>query len=95
MVAAGALDEGFDGEMTGEERAFFYLPFMHSEDPADQDRSVALYEAAGLEDGLRWARHHREIVHRFGRFPHRNAILGRASTREEMAWLASPGAFKG
>ena len=95
MVAAGALDEGFDSEMTGEERAFLYLPFMHSEDPADQERSVALYEAAELEDSLRWARHHREIVHRFGRFPHRNAILGRESTRDEMDWLASPGSFKG
>ena len=71
------------------------MPFMHSEDRADQDRSVALLEAAGLTDNLRWALHHRDIVHRFGRFPHRNAILGRPSTPDEDAWLASPEAFRG
>ena len=62
---------------------------MHSEDLADQDRAVELYQAAGLSDNLRFARHHRDIVRRFGRFPHRNAILGRCSTPEEAAWLAS------
>lgn len=56
---------------------------------------MQLFEAAGLENNLRFAKHHRDIVQRFGRFPHRNAILGRASTPEESAYLASKEAFKG
>jgi uncharacterized protein (DUF924 family) len=67
-------------------RRFFYLPFMHSESLADQERSVALNEALG-EDSIKWARHHHDIVARFGRFPHRNAILGRETTPEEEAFL--------
>jgi len=66
---------------------------MHSESLADQERSVALYDAAGLD--TQWAEHHRDIVRRFGHFPHRNAILGRESTPEERAWLESDGAFGG
>ena len=97
-VADRAIARGFDAGLGPEYerrgRAFLYLPFMHSEDLADQDRSVALFEASGLEDNARWARHHREIVRRFGRFPHRNAVLGRDSTAEEVARLASPEAFK-
>ena len=61
----------------------------------DQDRSVALFESAGLTDNVRWAKHHRDIVARFGRFPHRNKPLGRDSTPEEIAWLASDEGFKG
>jgi uncharacterized protein (DUF924 family) len=76
-------------------RRFFYLPFMHSEALADQERSVALNEALGDEDAAKWARHHRDVVARFRRFPHRNAILGRPSTAEEEAFLAEEGAFKG
>lgn len=94
-VAAAAIERGFDRELSDAERTFLYLPFMHSEDLADQDRSVALFDGAGLEDNLRWARHHREIVRRFGRFPHRNAPLGRTSSPEELAWLESPEAFRG
>jgi len=93
-VAARAIDHDFDSLMTAEQKAFLYLPFMHSEDLRDQDRSVALFTAAGLEDNLKWARHHREIIARFGRFPHRNAILDRTSTADELAWLDSPQAFK-
>ena len=73
--------------------AFMYLPFMHSESLVDQDRSVMLFETAGLEDNLEWARSHREIVQRFGRFPHRNKILGRESTPEEIEWLDSADGF--
>ncbi|ROR34441.1 DUF924 family protein [Inmirania thermothiophila] len=94
-VAARAIARGLDAALDDAGRAFLYLPFMHSEDLRDQDRAVALFAAAGLEDNLRWARHHREIVRRFGRFPHRNAVLGRPSTPEEEAWLASPEAFRG
>ena len=78
-----------------QEKAFLYLPFMHSESLGDQDRAVALFESAGLDGNLYWAKHHREIVRRFGRFPHRNEILGRESTAEELAWLASDEAFRG
>jgi len=71
-------------------------PLWFASTPAfDQDRSVSLYEAAGLIEGLRWARHHRDIVRRFGRFPHRNAILGRESTSAEVAWLASEEGYRG
>lgn len=94
-VAARAIDLGWDRELDAAEKAFLYLPFMHSENLVDQDRSVTLYEAAGLTDNLRFARHHREIVRRFGRFPHRNKALGRESTEEEMQWLHSKEAFHG
>ncbi len=94
-VAEYAIARGWDKQLDNTRRAFLYLPFMHSESKADQDRSVALFEAAGLNDNLKWARHHRDIVHRFGRFPHRNEILGRESTRDELAYLAGEGAFHG
>jgi uncharacterized protein (DUF924 family) len=68
---------------------------MHSEDLAHQDTSVRLFEAAGLESNARFARHHRELIRRFGRFPHRNAVLGRSSTPQEQAYLASKEAFTG
>lgn len=94
-VAGRAIDLGLDAALPDEHKLFLYMPYMHSEDPADQDRSVALFERAGLKDTLKWARHHREIVHRFGRFPHRNAIVGRTSTPQELVWLASKQAFHG
>lgn len=94
-VAGAAIERGWDKNLGDKQKAFLYIPFMHSEDPDDQDRSVALYRAAGLKDNLRWAEHHRNIVQRFGRFPHRNVILGRNSTQEEIAWLQSEEAFRG
>ncbi len=94
-VAAGAIERGWDDGLDEAGKAFLYLPFMHSEALADQDRAVALFEAAGMEHNLRYACHHREIVRRFGRFPHRNAALGRDSTAEELEWLQSKGAFRG
>jgi uncharacterized protein (DUF924 family) len=93
QVAERAIARGFDRQLDGAALAFLYLPFMHSEDLADQERSVRLFEAAGLTENLRFARHHRDIVARFGRFPHRNAILGRDSSQEEVDWLASPEGF--
>ena len=92
-VASRAIGNGFDAALPDDRKAFVYLPFMHSETLADQDRSVELFEAAGLDFNLKWARRHRDIVRRFGRFPHRNAILGRTSSPEELAWLASPEGF--
>lgn len=94
-VAGRAVERGLDRALTDDERVFLYMPFMHSEDLADQDRAVRLFEAAGLDDQLRYARGHREIIRRFGRFPHRNEALGRASTAEERAYLSSRGAFLG
>ncbi len=94
-VADRAIALGFDQVLPPEQRQFLYLPFMHSEALADQERSVRLYQQPGLEESLRFARHHCDLIRRFGRFPHRNAILGRVSTPEELAYLASPEAFHG
>jgi len=92
-VANRALKRGYDQDVSEDMRGFFFLPFMHSEDPTDQDRCVELYRAADHAD-LKYAEEHRDIIRRFGRFPHRNAILGRATTPEEQAFLDA-GGFKG
>jgi uncharacterized protein (DUF924 family) len=68
---------------------------MHSENMNDQNYCVALFEAARMQDNLRFAKHHRDIVRRFGRFPHRNDALGRECTEEERLWLQSKEAFHG
>lgn len=94
-VAGDAIGRGFDAVVPGEYKGFLYLPYMHSEDLADQDHALELFERAGLSDYLRWARHHRELIRRFGRFPHRNAILGRESTPDEAAYLRLNDAFRG
>ena len=93
-LAAGAVVRGFDAQVDKQMRGFFYLPFMHSEAMADQERSVAFYKAIGDADGLKWANEHADIIRRFGRFPHRNAVLGRATTPEEQAFLEA-GGFSG
>lgn len=90
-LAQEAVARGDDAALTPIERVFLYLPYMHSESAAIQQISVALYERNGLPDNLDFARRHKAIVDRFGRYPHRNAILGRASTPEEIAFLAEPG----
>ena len=89
-VANTAFAAGYDQGIERELRTFFVLPFAHSEDLADQDRSVALARRIGPVD-LAHAQHHRDIVQRFGRFPHRNAILGRESTPQEKDYLANGG----
>ncbi len=89
-IAQGAVARGFDTTLPEERRQFFYLPFEHAEDAAAQARSVALFATLG-EEYLRWAEAHKVIIDRFGRFPHRNAVLGRASTPEEVAFLRQPG----
>jgi uncharacterized protein (DUF924 family) len=86
LVAERTIDRGFDRQVAPDMRRFFYLPFMHAEDAAAQERSVALNAELGA-DSAEYARHHRDIVARFGRFPHRNAILERESTPEELAFL--------
>lgn len=94
-VAKSAIDRGLDKHIPEEQVAFLYMPLMHSEDKNDQDLSVQLFESAGLKQNIKFARHHRDLVHRFGRFPHRNKILGRESTAEELAYLNSEEAFTG
>jgi uncharacterized protein (DUF924 family) len=89
-TADAAIRAGFDQQVDSALRRFFYLPFMHSENIEDLDRCVALNEAAGGE-ALRYALNHREIVRRFGRFPHRNAVLGRPASPEEERFLAEGG----
>jgi uncharacterized protein (DUF924 family) len=98
MVTRKAIAKGFDRQVEAQLRPFFYLPFEHSESLADQDEGVALCEALAREEGdeetLKWARLHREIIVRFGRFPHRNPPLGRPMTAEEQAFL-DEGGFAG
>jgi uncharacterized protein (DUF924 family) len=93
-ITAGAIVRGFDSQVAPELRAFFYVPFEHSEDLADQERGIALYKAAGDADGLKWAELHADIIRRFGRFPYRNAVLGRVTKPDEQAFLDG-GGFKG
>ena len=90
-VADRALARGFDSQVPQNERLFFYLPFEHSETMADQDRCCALFRALGNADQLHWAELHADIIRRFGRFPHRNAALGRVTTPEEKAYLEADG----
>lgn len=90
-VAGRAIARGFDRTFDNPERRFLYLPFMHSEDLADQERCVALSEASGDDDSTRWAIIHRDIIRDFGRFPHRNAVLGRETTDEERRFLEDGG----
>ncbi|MCA1790705.1 MAG: DUF924 domain-containing protein [Thioalkalivibrio sp.] len=94
-VADHAIRQGWDRRMNDIRKGFLYMPFMHSESLTDQDRAVQVYRDAGIADSLRWAEHHRRIIVRFGRFPHRNEPLGREPTAEERAWLASREAFRG
>lgn len=90
-VAARAIAQAFDQAYEPALRCFFYLPFEHSERIEDQARSVALYEALGDAEFLRHAVIHCDIIARFGRFPHRNAVMGRLSTAEEQAFLDGGG----
>ncbi|HEY1585287.1 MAG TPA: DUF924 family protein, partial [Polyangia bacterium] len=99
-IAAQAVERGFDQRLPPDRRLFVYLPFQHGEDPADQRCSVRLIGAlrqalppALSAEGAVWYEHalqHQAAIERFGRFPHRNMILGRTCTQEEMAFLDSP-----
>ena len=94
-VTKSAVSAQLDKSLPNDRRVFLYMPLMHSESLSDQDLSVRLFEQAGLKQSARFARHHRALIERFGRFPHRNALLGRMSTPEELRYLASPEAFTG
>lgn len=92
-LARYAVATGMDRSLKEQERYFLYMPFMHSEHRAMQAESVRLFTELGSADGAKWARHHQGIVERFGRFPHRNAILGRTSTPEELEFLRAHPSF--
>ena len=89
-LSEAAIRQGFDSAMTDSERMFLYLPFEHSEDREDQARSVALFEKLGNAYWTRYALAHQAIIDRFGRFPHRNTVLDRQSSAEEIALLQDP-----
>lgn len=86
-IARDALDKGFDTSMTNAEKQFLYMPFMHSEVLSDQERCVDLFKSLDNEEGLKYALDHLDIIARFGRFPHRNRVLGRTTTEAEAAFL--------
>jgi uncharacterized protein (DUF924 family) len=86
-----AIERGWDKGMTLERRSFLYMPLMHAEDPELQTLCLESFDAPGLEDNLAYARDHADVVARFGRFPTRNAALGRESTAEEREYLSQPG----
>jgi uncharacterized protein (DUF924 family) len=94
-VARIAIQKGFDKKLTLEQKSYIYMPFMHSEKLEDQELSVQYFAEPGLEGNFRFAKHHREIVQKFGRFPHRNEILGRISSEDELAYLESKEGFRG
>ena len=90
-LAKRAIDKGIDMRLPPQQRAFIYLPFQHAETLDDQARSVTLFTALGNPNNLDFALRHQSIIARFGRFPHRNSLLGRVSTAAERAFLQEPG----
>jgi uncharacterized protein (DUF924 family) len=86
-IARTAVTDGADQRVALDERMFLYMPFMHSEEPADQQRSVSLFMALDIAELLKAAKEHKKVIDKFGRFPHRNNVLGRTSTPEELVFL--------
>ncbi len=93
-IASNALKQGLEKNLGLHQKHFLYLPFMHSEDQADQARCVGLFASLDEPALLRFAEQHKAIVDRFGRFPHRNAVLGRSSTPAETEFMRSWSGFK-
>lgn len=91
-AAKAAIEAGDDRRVPDSCRIFFYMPFEHAEDIAEQHRSVALFTALGDEEYIDYAQRHREVIAAYGRFPHRNRLIGRQSTAAELEYLAKPGA---
>ncbi|MHA6964294.1 DUF924 family protein [Zobellella denitrificans] len=91
VLAQEAISSGAEKGLNQQERLFLYMPFMHSESLKVHDVALALFEKNGLADNLEFELRHRDIIARFGRYPHRNAILGRVSTEEEKQFLEQPG----
>lgn len=93
QIAKAAIESGYDQQVTEKERAFFYLPLMHSEELADQQMSVELYEILGNANSLDYAHQHLDIIAQFGRFPHRNIALNRENTPQETEFLKTHSGF--
>lgn len=91
QVAAEGIAKGFDQMLEIDQKAFFYMPYMHSEEMAEHEKAVVLFSQPGLENNLDFELKHKSIIERFGRYPHRNAALGRESTPAEIAFLKEPG----
>lgn len=91
VLAQEAVAAGLDAQLDPEQRSFLYMPYMHSESRAVQRESLRLFTALGRQENLDFAHRHAEIIERFGRYPHRNAALGRESTAEELEFLKQPG----
>ena len=90
-VAGRAIERSVNARTAPDLREFLYLPFMHSEHLSDQERCIELFRSSGHADNLRYAEEHAAIIRRFGRFPHRNLVLGRTMTPEELAFLDAGG----
>ena len=90
-LAQELVASGQDRSLPLVQRSFAYMPYMHSESALVHQQAVTLFSQPGMEDSLRFELRHQEMIHRFGRYPHRNALLGRESTPEESAFLAEPG----
>ena len=91
VLAQELVASGQDRSLPLAQRSFAYMPYMHSESAQVHAQAVALFSQPGLQDNLRFELRHKEIIDRFGRYPHRNAFLGRSSTAEELAFLSEPG----
>ncbi|GGX91524.1 membrane protein [Litchfieldella qijiaojingensis] len=91
VLAQEAVANGTDRRLDASHKVFLYMPYMHSESLLVHDEALRLFDQSGLEENLRHERRHRDIIARFGRYPHRNAILGRESTPEEIVFLQEPG----
>jgi uncharacterized protein (DUF924 family) len=94
-ITKDAITKGFDLAIAKDRVAFLYIPLMHSENLRDQDLSVECFQKAGLDQNHHFAKHHRELIREYGRFPHRNEILDRESTQAEIEYLKSKQAFTG
>ena len=94
-IAKEGIEKGFDKQIDSKRRAFFYMPFMHSENIEDQKKAIELFEELskeheGAKNNVKYANMHKDIIEKFNRFPHRNKILGRNSTKEEIDFLKNP-----
>lgn len=91
VLAQEAIRKKFDAELTPTQKAFLFMPFMHSESKEIHEIALFLFDRPGLEDNYNFELKHKAIIDRFGRYPHRNAVLGRTSTPEELEFLTQPG----
>ena len=90
-LAQELVASGHDRSLPLAQRSFAYMPYMHSESALVHTQAVALFSQPGMEDTLRFELRHKDIIDRFGRYPHRNVLFGRTSTAEELAFLSEPG----